>query len=329
MPRRKLGCAAAPGRADVVETVAAPIQCGRLFITPDLVYGHLRDFRDEPGAATLEAGSLCVVASRTLLVTGRRIPLLSVKELLCRVEAHTVRPASPCGLITEFFRALNDIGERLLQQASERLSAMESKVLKRDGAGQRKDILEMRRDSIRVARDMAYKRTAMLEFTRERPALFPAEEFDRFDRQIHRYAALSEDTQDYAEHCQFLVEELRAQVEEETNRNLYILTMFSVIFLPATLIAGIWGMNVGGIPFSGSSERFLGGRRGDNGSLHLVRDRPLPAQVQVLLKPVPSALMPILLSASMDLPFRRSIDRSAFSLRCDANHAAPGPYNHR
>jgi zinc transporter len=247
-----------PWPSDVVETVAAPIQRGRLFITPDLIYGHLRDFRDEPGAGTLQAGSLCVVATRTLLVTGRRIPLLSVKEVLRRVEAHTILPASPCGLITEFFRALNDIGEGLLQQASERLSAMESKVLKRDGAGYREDILEMRRDSIRVARDMAYKRTAMLELARERPVLFPVEEFDRFNRQIHRYAALVEDAQEYAEHCQFLLEELRAQVEEETNRNLYILTMFSVIFLPATLIAGIWGMNVGGIPFSGSPNGFWG-----------------------------------------------------------------------
>jgi len=171
---------------DVVEAVAAPIQWGRLFVTPDLVYGHLRDFRDQPGAATLEAGSLSVAATRTLLVTGRRIPLLSVKELLRRMEAHTVRLASPCGLITEFFRALNDIGEGLLQQASERLGAVGLKVLKRDIAGYRKEILEMRRDSIRVARDVAYKRTAMLEFTRERSALFPPEEFDRFDRQIHR-----------------------------------------------------------------------------------------------------------------------------------------------
>jgi len=166
-----------PWPRDVIEAVAAPIQWGRLFVTPDLVYGHLRDFRDEPGAATLEAGSLSVAATRTLLVTGRRIPLLSVKEQRRRVEAHTVLPASPCGLITEFFRALNDIGEGLLQQASERLGAMESKVLKRDGAGHRKDILEMRRDSIRFARDMAYKRTAMLELARERPVLFPTEEF--------------------------------------------------------------------------------------------------------------------------------------------------------
>jgi len=29
-----------------------------------------------------------------------------------------------------------------------------------------------------------------------------------------------------------------------------------VIFLPATLIASIWGMNVGGIPFSGSPNGF-------------------------------------------------------------------------
>ncbi len=245
-----------PWPPDVVEAVAAPIQRGRLFITPDLVYGHLRDFRDEPDAVTLQAGSLCVVASPTLLVTGRRIPLLSVEEVRRRVEARTVLPASPFGVITEFFKALNDIGEVRLQEASERLRTMEAKVLKRSSAGQREDLLEMRRVSIGVARDMAYKRTAMLELTRERPALFPAGEFDGFNRQIHRYAALVEDAQEYAEQCQFLLEELRAQVEEETNRNIYILTMFSAIFLPATLIASIWGMNVAGIPFSGTPNGF-------------------------------------------------------------------------
>jgi zinc transporter len=245
-----------PWPAEIVEMVAAPIQRGRLFNTPDLVYGHLRDFRDEPGAGTLQAGSLCVVASRALLVTGRRIPLLSVKELRRRVEARTALPASPFGLITEFFKALNDIGEGLLQQASERLIAMGSKVLKRNGTDHREDLVEMRRESILVARDMAYKRTAMLELARERPALYPTDEFDRFNRQIHRYSALVEDAQEYAEHCQFLLEELRSQVGEETNRNLYILTMFSVIFLPATLTASIWGMNVGGIPFSGNPNGF-------------------------------------------------------------------------
>jgi zinc transporter len=245
-----------PWPRDVIEMVGAPIQRGKLFITPDLIYGHLRDFRDEPDAATLQAGSLSIVASRILVVTGRRIPLRSIEELRRRVEARAILPASPFALISEFFKALNDIGEDLLQRAGERLRAMESKVLRRNSAGHRENILEVRRGSIEVARDMAYKRTAMLDLVRERPLLFPADEFDRLNRQIHRYAALVEDAQEYAEQCQFLLDELRAQVEEETNRNLYILTMLSAIFLPATLIASIWGMNVAGIPFGDSPNGF-------------------------------------------------------------------------
>ena len=245
-----------PWPPDVIEMVATPIQRGKLFITPDLLYGHLRDFRDEPGGATLQAGSLSVVASRILIVTGRRIPLRSIAELRRRVEARSVAPASPFALITEFFKALNDIGEGLLQQGSERLRAMESSVLKRIGAEHRDRILEMRRESMEVARDMAYKRTAMLGLARERPALLPADEFDRLNQQIHRYAALVEDAEEFADQCQFVLEEFRAQVEEKTNRNLYILTAFSAIFLPATLITGIWGMNVGGTPFSDSPIGF-------------------------------------------------------------------------
>jgi hypothetical protein len=95
-----------PWPRDAVETVAAPIQWGRLFITPDLVYGHLRDFRDEPGAATLEAGSLSFGATRTLLVTGRRIPLLSVKEL-------TTPGGSPYGPTCEPVRADHGISSEL------------------------------------------------------------------------------------------------------------------------------------------------------------------------------------------------------------------------
>jgi zinc transporter len=245
-----------PWPTDVVQLVAAPIQRGRLFITPDLVYGHLRDFRDEPGSGTLQAGSLCIVASQSILVTGRRIPLRSVEEMRRRIEARAIRPESPFALIAEFFRALNDIGEGLLQDTTERLTAIESQVLKHGGTGQRENVLGMRGEAIRVARDMAYKRTAMLELGRERPALLSVAEFDRFNRQIHRYAALVEDAQDYAEHCQFLLEELRVQVEEQTNRNLYILTMVSVVFLPATLLASVWGTNVGGIPFGSNPNGF-------------------------------------------------------------------------
>ena len=44
----------------------------------------------------------------------------------------------------------------------------------------------------------------MLELARERPVLLSADEFDRFNRRIHRYAALVEDAEKYAEQLSVL-----------------------------------------------------------------------------------------------------------------------------
>ncbi|WP_456382069.1 magnesium transporter CorA family protein [Hydrogenimonas sp.] len=42
----------------------------------------------------------------------------------------------------------------------------------------------------------------------------------------------------------------RAKVDERMNRNMYLLTVISAIFLPLTLVTGIFGMNTGGLPFT-------------------------------------------------------------------------------
>ena len=46
-----------------------------------------------------------------------------------------------------------------------------------------------------------------------------------------------------------LQEEIAARVGEATNRSLFLLSMMSAALLPITLITGIFGMNVGGLPF--------------------------------------------------------------------------------
>ena len=68
------------------------------------------------------------------------------------------------------------------------------------------------------------------------------------------------------ERIKLLQEEIAAQVNEQNNRSLFLLTVFTVLALPINIIAGLFGMNVGGIPLaehdgasgssSGSSPRF-------------------------------------------------------------------------
>ncbi len=51
------------------------------------------------------------------------------------------------------------------------------------------------------------------------------------------------------ERLKLLQEELSATVEEHTNRTLFILTLVTVLALPINVVTGLFGMNVGGMPY--------------------------------------------------------------------------------
>src|SRR5262245_47335437 len=54
-----------------------------------------------------------------------------------------------------------------------------------------------------------------------------------------------------------LQEEITLKAAEQTNRNLHVLSTVTTIFLPASLLAGIFGMNVAGLPLVQDKSGFL------------------------------------------------------------------------
>jgi zinc transporter len=50
------------------------------------------------------------------------------------------------------------------------------------------------------------------------------------------------------ERAKLLQEELASRLAENTNRNLYALSILTAVLLPMTLVTGIFGMNVAGLP---------------------------------------------------------------------------------
>jgi zinc transporter len=53
-----------------------------------------------------------------------------------------------------------------------------------------------------------------------------------------------------------LQEEVSNLLAEATNRNLYVLSIVTTALLPATLITGALGMNVGGLPWTDDLHGF-------------------------------------------------------------------------
>ena len=54
-----------------------------------------------------------------------------------------------------------------------------------------------------------------------------------------------------------LQEEIMLKGSEQTNRSLHVLAIVTTVFLPASLVAGLFGVNVGGLPLAGDPSGFL------------------------------------------------------------------------
>jgi len=71
------------------------------------------------------------------------------------------------------------------------------------------------------------------------------------------FSVVLRDMQSLQERIKLLQEEVAAQVNEQNNRSLFVLTIVTVLALPINLIAGLLGMNVGGIPLADHPHGFL------------------------------------------------------------------------
>ncbi len=58
------------------------------------------------------------------------------------------------------------------------------------------------------------------------------------------------------ERIKLLQEEIATRMDEQSNRTLFTLTLVTVLALPINIVAGFFGMNVGGIPFSENHHGF-------------------------------------------------------------------------
>jgi len=74
------------------------------------------------------------------------------------------------------------------------------------------------------------------------------QELDQIDRQVV----------ELRDRAHLLQEEITIKLAEETNRHLHVLSVLTALLLPPSLVAGIFGMNVEGLPFAGNPLGFIG-----------------------------------------------------------------------
>ncbi len=209
------------------------------------------DFDDDPSAV----GELRVYFDERRVVTARRHPLQAVDRLRRAMERGQcdIRPLS---LVAQLLLHLSDAFIELVQDATEDLDAVESAILD-DAAEGAADLGRVRRLLARLRRHLGPQRLALGRLAARPPLWAGDEDANALRDAVARLDAVGHDLDLAQERARQLQDERAATLAEITNRNLYVLSIVTAFFLPMTLVTGVFGMNVGGLPGVESAHGFF------------------------------------------------------------------------
>jgi zinc transporter len=191
-----------------------------------------------------------------LVVTARLRPLRSIDRLRGEVRTgHSFR--SSAELLAELLHDQAAVLSDIVRQSTARADAVEDTLLQDRVSVSRSELSSLRRSLVRLQRLLAPEPAALFRLLSRPPSWLSEEDLRDLRQAAEEFTAAVVDSGSLAERLKLLQEELAALVSEHTNRTLFILTLVTVLALPINIVAGLLGMNVGGIPFSQHRQGFL------------------------------------------------------------------------
>lgn len=194
-----------------------------------------------------DVATLWVALREGLVVSARRHPLRSIDRLRADVKRGE-RLATPVALLDHLLRDQADELQRIVRAATERIDDIEDAVLAGHTAGHGAELARLRRLAVRLHRWLAPEPGALMRLLANPPAFVSAGDTERLRQAGEDFAVVQGDIAALQERIKLLQDEAAARVAEENNRSLFMLSTVTVMALPINLIAGLMGMNVGGIP---------------------------------------------------------------------------------
>jgi zinc transporter len=120
----------------------------------------------------------------------------------------------------------------------------------------RDDLGALRRVLVRLQRLLAPEPAAMFRLLQRPPPWIATDDLQDLRQATEEFTVVLTDLASLQERIKLLQEEIAARVNEDNNRSLFLLTIVTVMALPVNMIAGLLGMNVGGVPLAGHPHGF-------------------------------------------------------------------------
>jgi zinc transporter len=209
------------------------------------------DFSFEPS----DISTLWINVERHLVITARLQPLRSVDKL--RQEVRAGQPMrSTIELLEHLLRAQADVLVDIVRSVSDRVDRIEDQLLSNRLDHKRARLGALRRLLVRLQRLLAPEPAALFRLLQHPPGWMAEFDAQELRQSSEEFSVVLRDMTTLQERIKLLQEEIAAQVSEDNNRSLFLLTIVTVLALPINIITGLLGMNVGGVPLAQHAHGF-------------------------------------------------------------------------
>jgi magnesium transporter len=211
----------------------------------------------------LNAGELDIFVGRDYLVTIPNQPLQPVEYLFerCRAKEELREQHFSKGSGYLLYRIVDDSFDYcfpMLRKIGNKLDAIEDEIFEGRSEEVVRDISNAKQEIINFRKVVRPQRTVLTDLEHSKQAFLAPTEGELevyFDDIGDAHERIWDMLENYKEVVEALEDTNESVISHRVNDILRFLTAISVIVLPLTLIASIWGMNVG-VPGEGDSDDF-------------------------------------------------------------------------
>lgn len=209
------------------------------------------DFSYEPS----QTATLWVQVDHRLMITARHSPLRSVDRLRLAVRnGEQVR--STVDLLELLLQAQADVMVEIVRHVTRQVDRIEDDLLAGRLQVKRVALGGMRRLLVRLQRLLAPEPASLFRLLQHPPHWMSDHAAQKLHAASEGFSVVLQEMSALQERTKLLQEELGAMLNERTGRSLFVLTVVTVLALPINILAGLFGMNVGGVPLAEHAAGF-------------------------------------------------------------------------
>lgn len=227
----------------------------RSFSTSNGIFVILRGVNLNAGAKPHDMVSLRLWIEEHRVISVRIRRVLAVADIATHLEAGC-GPRTAGEFLAQTVTGMADRMEPAIQDMVEHTDRLEETVDRIKHVKLREDLTALRHKAIVLRRYLSPQRDALGRIGAEPISWLAIDEKMAIREIADRTTRYVEELDGIRERCAILQDEIVHTLSMQMNQRVYVLTLLAAIIVPLTLVSGLLGMNVGGMPLAENEYGF-------------------------------------------------------------------------